>query len=266
VSAVTEIFHEAGLTIDALDFAPVALFRTIERFVRRKEDEHEVHVLVDVGEKGSRVVVGRGKEINFLKSTDIGGDRFNDAVSRRLEITNSEARDLRRRQTVSGPSADSHDRSVESPDRVRQAILDATRGPMEDLAREVALCLRYCSVTFRGQRPARVRLCGTEATDAGLQMAIQSVLALPAEAARPLYSVNTDAMPSSLRMGAMADWTMALGLALRRTKGPFAPRDGRSRASTTTTVVDIDEAIRPTGGPETVGAAAGRQHPEASRA
>jgi type IV pilus assembly protein PilM len=268
VSAVTEHFHEANLTVDALDFGPVALFRTVERFVRRKEDEHEVHVLVDVGEKGSRVVVGRGREINFLKSIEIGGDRFNEAVSRRLEITMDEARDVRRRQAV--PGAESADMSAESPDRVRQAIVDATRGPMEELAREVALCLRYCSVTFRGQRPARIRLCGTEAADAGLLAAMQSTLGLPAEVARPLVSVNHDAMPEAMRGGMTASWTMALGLALRRCKGPFAPRDGRSRAQSAAgaQVVDIDEAVKPSVSAAEAFAAAGsgREQPEASHA
>jgi len=270
VSAVTEYFHQAGLMVDALDFGPVALFRTVERFVRRKEDEHEVHVLVDVGEKGSRVVVGRGREINFFKSSDIGGDRFNEAVSRRLEITMSEARDLRRRAALSTPAAPSRDITAESPDRVRQAILDATRGLMEELAREVALCLRYCSVTFRGQRPARVRLCGMEAPDAGLKMAMESVLAMPAEVARPLYSVNHEAMPASERGGTMASWTVALGLALRRCRGPFAPRDGRSRAlgGASAQVVDMEDAMKPSAPAAEALAAAGvgREQPEASHA
>jgi type IV pilus assembly protein PilM len=269
VSAVTEQFHRAGLTVDALDFGPVALFRTIERFVRRKEDEHEVHVLVDVGEKGSRVVVGRGREINFFKSSDIGGDRFNEAVARRLEITMTEARELRRRQLLSMPAVESQDKVAESPDRVRQAVLDATRGAMEELAQEVGLCLRYCSVTFRGQRPARVRLCGSEAADAGLRAAMQSVLALPAEVARPLYSVHHDAMPQSERGGTMSSWTMAMGLALRRCRGPFAPRDGRSRAlATAAEVVDIDDAVKPSlpVAEEVATAGASRQQPEASHA
>jgi len=153
---------------------------------------------------------------------------------------------------------------------VRQAVLDATRGAMEELAKEVGLCLRYCSVTFRGQRPARVRLCGLEAADAGLQAAMQSVLALPAEVARPLYSVHHDAMPQSEQGGTMSCWTMALGLALRRCRGPFAPRDGRSRALATAAaeVVDIDDAVKPpaTAPEEPAMAGSSRQQPEAVHA
>jgi hypothetical protein len=164
---------------------------------------------------------------------------------------------------------ESQDKVAESPDRVRQAVLDATRGAMEELAQEVGLCLRYCSVTFRGQRPARVRLCGSEAADAGLRAAMQSVLALPAEVARPLYSVHHDAMPQSERGGTMSSWTMAMGLALRRCRGPFAPRDGRSRAlATAAEVVDIDDAVKPSlpVAEEVATAGASRQQPEASHA
>jgi hypothetical protein len=122
-------------------------------------------------------------------------------------------------------------------------------------------------VTFRGQRPARVRLCGLEAADAGLQLAMQSVLALPAEVARPLYSLNTDAMPPSERSGTMAPWTMALGLALRRCRGPFAPRDGRSRSVPSAQIVDIDEAAKPsTPAAELAVVGSGREQPETSHA
>jgi hypothetical protein len=44
-------------------------------------------------------------------------------------------------------------------------VFDATRSTMEELGREIGLCLRYYSVTFRGQRPNKLRLLGGEAAD-----------------------------------------------------------------------------------------------------
>src|SRR5439155_3053917 len=128
---------------------------------RRREDEQEVHVLVDIGARRSQVVIGRGREISFMKGIDIGSSHLHDAISRKLEITTEEARGLRRRlieggeaEVVDAPA----DASSAKRDPVRQAVFDATRSTMEELSREIALCLRYYSVTFRGQRPNKVRL------------------------------------------------------------------------------------------------------------
>ena len=73
---------------------------------------------------------------------------------------------------------------------MRQAVFDAGRSIMEDLGREVSLCLRYFSVTFRGQRPEKVRLVGGEACDPHLHAVLNTALPIPVETSRPLFSVE----------------------------------------------------------------------------
>jgi type IV pilus assembly protein PilM len=228
VSALVERLAAAGLAIDSLDVAPCALFRCVERFIRRREDEQEVHVLLDVGHSATNVVIGRGRDISFIKAIEIGGTHFQEAVAARLGISVEEAAALRRRLIESAEAPEAAE-ETDRKDPVRQAVFDATRSVMEQLAREVSLCLRYQSVTFRGHRPARLRLLGGEASDKNLQAVLSSVLTIPVEAAKPLYSVDLSGVKASDRRGAMAEWAVALGLALRRTTGRFGPRDGRPR-------------------------------------
>jgi type IV pilus assembly protein PilM len=223
ISGFVEQLHGCGVLIDALDVEACALYRSIERFIRRREDEQEVQVLVDVGFRGTEVVIGRGRDVSFLKSIEIGGTHLNEAVSRRLNITIEEAAALRRRLS------ESPDASPDKRDPVRQAVFDAGRCVMEQLGRELSLCLRYQSVTFRGHRPARVRLLGGEGADAQLHGVLSSILTVPVEACRPLYSVDTQHMNASDRQGTMGSWALALGLALRRTEGRFRPKDGKPR-------------------------------------
>jgi len=222
-----EQMHRSGLIIDSFDVQPLALFRSVERFIRRREDEQEAHVLVDVGLRSSQVVIGIGREISFLKSIDIGGLHFRRAISERLGITMSEAAALRRRLIEAQEGAD----AVADRDPVRQAVFDATRSVMEQLGREISLCLRYQSVTFRGHRPQRLRLLGGEAADTQLQELLKAMLTIPVEAGRPLYSVDTSRMKVADRRGLMAEWAVALGLGLRHTVDRFGRRDGRSRGS-----------------------------------
>jgi type IV pilus assembly protein PilM len=225
VNGFVEQLHACGVVVQSVDVEPCALFRSVERFTRRREDEQEVHVLVDVGLASTQVVIGKGRDISFLKQIDIGGMQFQEAISRKLSISIEEAQALRRRlaETVDNPA--------EKKDPVRQAVFDATRSVMEQLGRELSLCLRYQSVTFRGQRPTRLRLMGGEGADTHLQEILNSILTIPIEAPRPLYSIDSSRLKSLQRQQAMGEWALVLGLALRHTTGRFRPRDGRPRGA-----------------------------------
>ena len=253
VDAFLEQIHRAGVMIESLDVEPCAVYRAFERFIRRREDEQEVHVIVDVGASRSQVVIGKGRDITFLKPVDIGSDHLQDAVSRKLGITIEEARALRRRlieQRSADPVKPEAPEMVARRDPVQQACFDATRSTMEEMGREIALCLRYYSVTFRGQRPVKVKLVGGESCDPLLVGVLNGALGIPVESARPLFSLDTSRMRLSERRGTMGEWAMSLGLALKMTKGYFAPRDGKPRdpsapwpepPKTVAEVVDINQ-------------------------
>ena len=223
--------HRSGAAIESLDFEPAAIYRSVERFIRRREDEQEVHVLVDVGGTRTQVVIGRGEHISFFKPIEIGGQNLHDAVARKLDITPDEARALRRRLIEAGSAQAANPNAPDEArrDPVRQAVFDATRSIMESLAREVSLCLRYHSVTFRGHRPSKIRLVGGEASDPQLLSVFNSSLPLPTEAGRPLHSVDTSRMRATDRRGFMSEWTVPFGLSLKMTKGRFGARDGKQR-------------------------------------
>ncbi len=247
VESFIETIHRCGALIDSLDFEPCAIYRGIERFIRRREDEQEVHVLVDVGFTRSQVIIGKGRDISFVKPIDIGGRMFNEAVSRKLGISLEEARSLRRRIAEMSDAGESAKK-----DPVRQAVHDATRSPMEELGREISLCLRYYSVTFRGQRPNRVRVVGGEACDPQLHVILNSVLAIPAEAARPLRNAGISKMKANDRSGMLCEWSVAFGLGLKKTTGYFGSPDGQPRAiraSTGAEVIDLSSAVETAEGP-----------------
>jgi type IV pilus assembly protein PilM len=223
VNNYLEQLNRCGVIVESLDVEPCALYRSIERFMRRREDEQEVHVVVDVGLTRCQVVIGKGRDISFFKPIEVGGNQFNDAVSRKLGISIDEARGLRRRLVESPDTAEG------KRDPVRQAVCDATRSVMEDLGREISLCLRYYSVTFRGHRPLRLRLTGGEASDPQLQSLLNAALTIPVEAGRPLHSVDSSKMKPGDRRGNLSEWTLAFGLAMKSTRKYFKPRDGKPR-------------------------------------
>jgi type IV pilus assembly protein PilM len=231
VTTFIEGLSEAGIVLAGLDAEPCAMYRAIDRFIRRRDDQQEAHVLIDIGTQQSQVVIGKGHEIQFIKTIEIGAQHFHQAVSRQLGITIEEAQTLRRRLTLPAslpigttPTADR--------DPVRQAARDATRATAEALGTEICRCLRYHAVTFRGTRPSRLRLIGGEASEPQILSTLNRLLPIPADVAHPLLSVDTARMNPADRQGTLAEWGMATGLALKHVPGTFGPLDGKPRERT----------------------------------
>ncbi|MEM6312854.1 MAG: pilus assembly protein PilM, partial [Planctomycetota bacterium] len=222
IEAYVEQLHGLGLSVAGLDFAPVALFRGIERFFRRREDEREVHVLIGLGDVGTQIVIGQGRRVGFYKRLDIGDADLNNAAAAKLGITADEAMALRRR--VGDPNPE---RPV--AEDVRRAVIDATRPTIEKLGHEIALCLRYWSVTFRGHRPVRICLTGRGAEQKPVHELLGAVLGVPVEAARPLRNVRCDRMRHLERHDHFGEWAVALGLSLAKAGGPFHGMAGPTR-------------------------------------
>jgi type IV pilus assembly protein PilM len=215
----------AGGLVVSLDAEPCALYRSVERFLGPTDDEQEVHVLVDLGWDRTQVVIGRGGELNFSKSIDIGALHLNQAVAEKLGITVEEAAALRRRvaETTSDaqvaavvpvPTTDvGNERNREA---VRQAVFNAARPPLEQLGSEVSMCMRYYSVTFRGRKPLRLRLAGGQSTDPQIRNALNAALTVSIQPAQPLTGVDCSAMKPADRRGPLSEWSIALGLALKQ--------------------------------------------------
>jgi len=204
---------EAGLELVSLDAEPCAVFRGFERFLRRREDEGVVSVLVDIGAQ-TTVVIARGRDIVFVKMIPIGGVVFNRAVAECLELAVTEAEALRRR--IGRPPRRAGAPPDEDRQRVCRAVADAIRPHLEDLANEIALCLRYYSVTFRGPRPESVTFTGGETHNVDIPASLGERLGVEVKPADIFQSVKTDHLGQVLdRRGTLAEWTTAFGLSLK---------------------------------------------------
>ncbi len=226
IDSLIESWHALGFVPVGLDFEPLALYRTVGRFARRRDDAQEVNVILDFGLRRTHMLIGRGNGLSFFKSIEVGGWQLTHAVSRKLGITTEEAWTLRNRLIETASSVD-----VMGSDPVRQAVFDATRPLVDHLAREVVSCLRYFSVNFRGSRPTRLRVAGNEAGDPSVLRVLADVLPLTVEPSRALLNADLSRMKPHDRSGVLATWSLAFGLSLRDAEGPFPDRTGASRES-----------------------------------
>jgi type IV pilus assembly protein PilM len=192
---------QAGLRPIAVDVQPLAILRCYAKQFRRDEDQRQRAMFLHVGTSNSIVVIAQGTDVLFVKYLDVGGRQMDDAVARHLHLSEEDAAALRRHNG---------DRRADQQDpEVARGIAASVRPIYDQLASELSLCIRYHSVTFRGQPLVRLVIGGAEAGNPLIE-AMASRLDLRCELGEPLR--NFEAAPQT---SGKAQWDIAAGLALR---------------------------------------------------
>jgi type IV pilus assembly protein PilM len=203
-SAIDEsvaVAQAAGLRPVAIDVQPLALLRCYHKQFRRDEDRLAGVLCIHVGATSTVIVIAQGNVPLFVKYLEIGGRHFDEAVARHLKMELSQAAALRR---------NCGDRRTDQQDpEIVRSLSESVRPILERWTSELSLCLRYYSVTFRGQPLARAILSGGEATSALCEL-VGSRLGLKCDLGEPLR-----AFEQSPPSGRKAQWDLATGLALR---------------------------------------------------
>ncbi len=188
-----------GLRPVAIDVEAQAMVRCYARQFRREEDQHHSRMFLRIGAQDTVVVIAQGQTIRFAKYLELGGKHFDEAVARLLKMKPSDAALLRRQ---------GERRSDRQDPEVARTLAAAMHPVMERLTSELSLCVRYYSVTFRGQPLERVLVSGGEAHEE-LVAELNRRLDMRCELANPLRT-----FPQSPPQPRPAAWDIATGLAL----------------------------------------------------
>ena len=170
--------------------------------------------------------------VRFFKNIEIGSQAIDGVVAHRLHVSLAEAAGVR--QAMCNPTLMQANMTKRIGERtlddesLRRDVEHAMRAPLDDLAREIALCLRYFSVTFRTRRPDHARVFGNLADDPLLHKTLAHEAGLTTEVADPFELSGVDASNVADRIDdSPLLWSVALGTAMR---GMYVPAVGRRAA------------------------------------
>jgi len=201
LSRILATAEATGLRPVAIDVEPSALLRCYVRQFRRDQDQDRRVMYVNVGASATAAVIARGSHAMFVKYVEVGGRQMDQALASHLNMRPADATALRRHNG---------DRRADQRDpEVARSIAESVRPVLDRLANELSMCIRYHSVTFRGQPLERVVLGGGEATRALVDW-LAARLDVRCELGDPLRSYQQS--NASRRAG---QWDVAAGLALR---------------------------------------------------
>ena len=210
-----ELLESVKLRAKSIEIGPCAVARSFMRFLRRGQDTRAVNVFLDVGRRGTSVILTHGHTVSFVKVIELGGQDFDAAVSRALSIPLGEVGELRVRIMAENKSRRGDERG-RVPEEVRATVSDAVRPVVERITRDVQLCLRYFTVTFRGLRPSNLTLVGGEANEPSLLAILREGADVPCTIGDPLRGVARLGGPEQRTL--RPAWALACGLALRGTR------------------------------------------------
>jgi len=206
IQAHIGLLEEAHLELAGIDAAPCALFRCFERGMRREEDKHRTIIFMDVGQRYTTVVFGRNGELCLAKQMPFGASRFDEEIASKLEVSVSEAESLRLRAQRNAPTDAA----------MQQLITDAMVSAADQLAKEMSLCLRYYTVTFRGKRVERAVVAGGGAHEKILLDVLRRHLSIEVELAEPLRGLDLGTAKQAEESDhSPVDLALAVGLSLK---------------------------------------------------
>jgi type IV pilus assembly protein PilM len=207
------LLQKCNLRPVAIDAAPSAHARCLTADQPVSPDA-AASVILDVGYQATKVMILRNGRLSFFKMIDIGGRDFDRTVAQHLNLSLNDAADVRRRlQTQSSEDGDSQPLFGSTRrENVERAVYEAIRSAADEMAREVGLCLRYYSVTFRGKRPESAWLVGGEAHEPQLVKILKEKASINIQTANPLRNVELDRVDLNDVCG---QWSVAAGLSMR---------------------------------------------------
>lgn len=217
-----DLLGKCDLTPVAIDAVPSALARSLGP-KSIPDSEAPASVVIDVGYATTKVLVLKQGRVLFFKLIDIGGQKLDATVAEHLNMPIPDAADLRRRlqQATREENAEGAEQTPlfgsTRRETLERAVFEALRTTAGDLAKEIGLCLRYYSVTFRGRRPESAMLVGGESYETQLAGILAEGAGVEVAPAKPLEGIEVSPdCELSRESGTLGEWAVALGLAMRR--------------------------------------------------
>jgi type IV pilus assembly protein PilM len=209
-----ECLESMSLEPVGLDPSPCALFRSLlQSMPSPSESLSSTRVCIEIGYSDSTVVIGRHEQICFVKQLPYGLFQLDNSIAEELGISNKEASILRKELLHIQTSANSN---TQYEPTSREVITQCIRSLGEKLAKEILLCLRYHSVTFRGEFVDSIHICGGGAYERTMVDTLRQHLSPNPEEMRPFASIEPMSQHGRAIINQIGyEWAIPVGLAAK---------------------------------------------------
>jgi type IV pilus assembly protein PilM len=209
-----DLLHGAGLSVEALEVAPVAVRRVVTTIV--EDERQENSLIIRCTQANTHLTVLWGRRLVMYRELDFSEDKLVERVARGLDVGWDAGRSMLRQYGLAGDKAaapvveGSHDSQ-----EISRILADILRSSFYDLANQIRRALEYAVSQTHGA-PIHNFLLGGVARWPGAGALLEELLGISINIMDPLTALGMDDQPGGLREDEVAaDPTVALGLALR---------------------------------------------------
>jgi len=156
VEEVLRLLRKVGVTVEAVDVPPTALWRLAEFLLDGAASGPTA--IVDIGSAQTTAVITDGRALSCCRRISFGGAGLTAAIQKALEVPEEDAELIKRRQgCTTGPATGDEGDSAQKVDRILKDIL---RSPLQQLAQQIERLLRYFATQAKGKKVVRLLLAG----------------------------------------------------------------------------------------------------------
>lgn len=152
IEGLNQVVEEAGLSVEVVDVAPIALYNAIRY---NYESAEGCTLVLDIGGRTTNLIFIEGKKV-FMRNVPIAGNTISQNVSQEFEIPYAEADDLKMRQGFVGLGGAYEEPELESAAKLSKII----RNVMTRLHADIARSINFYKTQQGGTAPKRLLLCG----------------------------------------------------------------------------------------------------------
>jgi type IV pilus assembly protein PilM len=142
IDRYTEAFREAGIELAGIDLEAFGLLRAVTPPAQSPEGVEAAVVAVTIGHERTTLAISDGEVCDFTRVLEWGGSTLTSAIERQLNISATEASELKLGLALEASASFEHD----GYDRAAQAR-EAVRRELQTLARELVASLQF----YQGQ-------------------------------------------------------------------------------------------------------------------
>ena len=199
--------RRAKLDVVSINAPSCAIVECFAHLLRRSADSSRTMLFIDIGATCTQVVLSHGPQIAFSRALPIGGEQFDQVVAQGMGMPPHQASALRR-QASNG----------ELDQATQQELYHLLEAKIDELAGEVAQCLRYHESVFKNRQVERAIFLGGQAYDKRLCQLLAERLNVPATIGDPLTCIKRaeGAAPDAAldQRQPHPNWAVAIGLSL----------------------------------------------------
>lgn len=213
VMALLSAFHRAGLRVEALEIAPVALRRLANTLSTKPSD---MTLIINTGRHRSYMTLLSGRRLLLDQALEFGETGLIQALCDALELDFDQARDLVMRTGLHSGAAAPLDGHHEGETGIFNTLLEILRPQFLALVDQTDRAFMYAAAQTRGGGDARIILLGALARWPGCDRILSNLTHLPVSIlpGGPDSFVAPDA-PARHIPANRPEYAVASGLALR---------------------------------------------------